>query len=92
MLPGRGGYFFFDSLAVEADGAVSVATIIDGGITTLSAGDGEPRFVAMPDRLTTNIAFGGEDMCTAVVTLSSTGRLVSLPWPRPGLKLNFAPA
>ncbi len=92
LLPGRGGYFFFDSLAVEADGAVSVATIIDGGITTLSAGDGEPRFVAMPDRLTTNIAFGGEDMCTAVVTLSSTGRLVSLPWPRPGLKLNFAPA
>ena len=43
----------------------------------------------MPDPYTTNICFGGPDMRTAYVTLSTTGRLVSFEWPRPGLKLNF---
>ena len=43
----------------------------------------------MPDPLTTNICFGGADLRTAYVTLSGTGRLVSTPWPRPGLQLNF---
>ena len=43
----------------------------------------------MPDPVTTNIAFGGEGLCTAFITLSMSGRLVSLPWDRPGLPLNF---
>jgi gluconolactonase len=42
----------------------------------------------MPDFLTTNIAFGGPDRQTAFITLGSSGRLVSLPWPRPGLRLH----
>ena len=37
--------------------------------------------------MTTNICFGGDDLRTAYVTLSGTGRLVSIPWPRPGLRL-----
>jgi gluconolactonase len=36
---------------------------------------------------TTNICFGGEDMTTAFVTLSGTGKLVSFRWPRLGLRL-----
>jgi len=28
---------------------------------------------------------------TAYITLSSTGRVVSMPWPRPGHRLNFDP-
>ena len=43
----------------------------------------------MPDPVTTNIAFGGPGLRTAFVTLSMSGRLVSVPWDRPGLALNF---
>ncbi len=89
LVPGRSGYFLFDSLALDAEGNVCVATIIDGGITTLKPRGGEPEFVAMPDLVTTNICFGGRDLTTAFVTLSSTGQLVSLPWSRPGLPLNY---
>ena len=39
------------------------------------------------DPLTTNICFGGDDLRTAYITLSGTGRLVSTPWPRHGLRL-----
>ena len=89
LLGGRQGYFLFDSLAVDADGNVCIATIIDGGITVLSPSGAAPDFVPMPDRLTTNICFGGDDLRTAYVTLSSTGKLVAMPWPRPGLALNY---
>jgi gluconolactonase len=43
----------------------------------------------MPDPMTTNICFGGADLRTAYITLSSTGKLVAVEWPRPGLPLNF---
>jgi len=33
--------------------------------------------------------FGGDDLMTAYITLSSTGRLIAVDWPRPGLPLNF---
>ena len=89
LVRGRQGYFLFDSLAVDSAGRVCIATIIDGGITVLSPGGDEPSFVPMPDRLTTNICFGGEDLSTAYITLSSTGQLVSMPWPNAGLPLNF---
>ena len=89
LLRGRDGHFLFDSLAVQADGRVAVATILDGGITILDPAGGAPEFVPMPDRLTTNICFGGDDLETAFVTLSSTGQLVSLPWATPGLPLAY---
>ena len=89
LVHGRQGYFLFDSLAVDSAGGVCIATIIDGGITILQPDGGAPDFVPMPDRLTTNICFGGEDLKTAFITLSSTGQLVSMPWPTPGLPLNF---
>lgn len=90
LLPGRPGFHMFDSLAVDAAGDVCVATLIDGGITVLSPRGHEARFVPMPDRITTNICFGGPGLTTAYVTLSSTGRLVSMPWPTGGHPLNFA--
>ena len=89
LLKGRPGYFMFDSLAVDANGDVCVATLLDGGITTLSAADAPPAFVPMPDRITTNICFGGADLKTAYITLSSSGQLVSMDWPVGGLPLNF---
>ena len=47
------------------------------------------KHVPMPDRITTNICFGGEDLRTAFVTLSSTGKLASIEWESPGLALNY---
>ena len=89
LLHGRNSYFLFDSLAVDAEGGVCVATLIEGGITTLSPQNKAPSFVPMPDPLTTNICFGGTGLQTAFITLSSIGQLVSMPWDTPGLPLNF---
>ena len=88
-LHGAPGLQYFDSLAVEADGRICVATIQNGGITVISPDGGAAEHVPMPDPVTTNIAFGGEGLRTAYITLSMSGRLVSLPWDRPGLPLNF---
>jgi gluconolactonase len=43
----------------------------------------------VPDIVTTNICFGGADMRDAWITCSSTGRLLKVRWPRPGLRLPF---
>jgi gluconolactonase len=84
-------FHMFDSMAVDSAGNVCVATIITGGITVHSADGQNVDLVPMPDRLTTNICFGGPDLATAYITLSSTGKLVSMPWRCPGLALNFVP-
>ncbi len=82
------GLQYFDSLAMTAAGNVCVATILNGGITTITPG-GDFHHTAFPDLIVTNIAFGGDDMQDAYVTLSSTGQLAKCRWPEPGLKLNF---
>ena len=85
-----GGYTLFDSLALEESGNVCVATIGPGGVTVINPDTGEVEHVAVgDDPLTTNICFGGADMHTAYITLSTTGRLISCQWPRPGLRLHF---
>jgi gluconolactonase len=83
-------HVFFDSLAVQANGDVCVATILNGGITTITP-QGKSTHTAFPDLITTNICFGGKDMRDAYITLSSTGKLIKARWPEPGLKLNFCP-
>jgi gluconolactonase len=82
------GHQLLDSLAVEANGNVCSATLLNGGITVFRP-DGSYEHVALPDPMTTNICFGGADMRDAYITLSGTGKLVKARWPRPGLKLNF---
>ena len=89
MLAQRPDFHMFDSLAVDASGNVCVATLITGGITSHSPDGSAVEFFAIPDVLTTNIAFGGEDLQTAYITLSSTGKLIKATWPTPGLRLNF---
>lgn len=87
-LYGFPGYQLLDSLAVDGDGNVCVATLINGGITVISP-DGElVDFVETGDPLTTNICFGGDDLRTAFITLSGTGRLMQMEWPRSGLGLH----
>ena len=81
------GYKFFDSLGIEQGGNICVATIGESGISVISPAGELVEFVPTPDPFTTNICWGGADLRTAYITLSGTGQLVALPWPRPGLKL-----
>lgn len=83
------GWTLFDSLAVEEDGTIAVATLVNPGITRFDPATGDCHLVATDDMMTTNIAFGGGDMRDAYLTLSSTGRLVKMAWDRPGLRLHF---
>ena len=82
-------YHMFDSLAVDASGNICVATLITGGITVHSPDGKQADLIPMPDILTTNICFGGKDLKTAYITLSTTGKLVSCEWETAGLPLNF---
>lgn len=83
------GRKLFDSLAMDAEGNVSVATIQTGGISTFTPDGEELDFFAVEDPLCTNICFGGADMKTAFITLSGTGKLIRSDWPRPGLVLPY---
>jgi len=82
-------HVYFDSLAVQANGDVCVATLLKGGITTITPA-GVSSHTPFPDLLVTNICFGGADMRDAYITLSGTGKLIKARWPQAGLKLNYA--
>jgi gluconolactonase len=89
LLAGVAGYQLFDSLAVDAEGWVCVATIHNGGISAVSPDGKAVTHTPLPDALVTNICFGGPGLRTAYATLSGSGKLVAFDWPRPGLALNF---
>lgn len=89
LLYGAPGFELYDSMAVEANGNVCLAALARGGITVISPEGKEVEHVPMPDPAPTNIAFGGPDLKTAYITLAATGQLVSVDWPRSGLKLNY---
>lgn len=90
LVCGLPGLQLFDSLAVEADGRICVATIsFPTGCVSSIAPDGSYEQYPFPDPLVTNICFGGKDMRSATVTLSGTGKLVEMQWPRPGLRLQY---
>jgi gluconolactonase len=84
------GYDLIDSMAVDSDGNLCLATLVKGCVTVMSpAGDilrqeMPPKF----DPLVTNICFGGPDLRTAYVTVSACGELYKFEWPVPGLALN----
>jgi gluconolactonase len=81
-------FALFDSLAIDAEGNVCVATLVKGGISVVSPAGELIDFVANPDDPgTTNIAFGGDGHHDAYITSSSTGRLLRTRWDRPGLPL-----
>ena len=95
VFPGRvvastTGRTWLDSMAVTQSGKICVATLIDAhGIATIDPATGTVEIMPCPDVFTTNICFGGPDMRTAYITLSTSGRLARCRWPEPGLKLNF---
>jgi gluconolactonase len=90
LVCGLPGYQRFDSLAVDAEGNICVATLVTGCITVVAPSGEVLRQVMVPDGMVTNICFGGADMKTAYLTLSGTGRLGTLPWPQAGLRLAYS--
>lgn len=74
-----------DSLKVLANGEVAVCTLIAGGISIFDQA-GKVQFIQFDDPMTTNLAFGGEDMRDTWVTSSGLSRIVKVRWPYPGLK------
>lgn len=89
LLAGLGGLQWLDSLAVDSEGNVCVATIRNGGITVISPDGASIEHVPTGDPVTTNICFGGPDLRTAFITGSHSGRLLRTIWPRPGLALAY---
>ncbi len=94
-LPGRvvtswPGRVLLDSLAMEANGNIAQATLVEHpGVCSVDPATGAQEFFDFPDLLTTNIGFGGADMMDAWVCLSTTGKLARCRWPRPGLRLAY---
>ena len=75
-------YARFDSLAVQDNGDICVATLDRGGITVCAPQGGLVRFVPVPgDTHITNLCFGDPMHGKAYVTQSYAGRLVEIDWP-----------
>lgn len=82
-------YRLFDSIGVEASGNICIGVVGDGGIATVSPQGELVDFLPLPDKVVTNIAFGGPNMDKAYVTLSSMGQLIEIDWPRQGHAVHF---
>jgi gluconolactonase len=88
LIAAPGGLSGFDSLAVQADGAVVVATLVMGGLTRAHP-DGRVEHIPLPlhDPYTTNLCFLGR---TVFVTLGGRGLLLRGDWDAEGLPLHFS--
>lgn len=88
---------WFDSLTAMADDGVTVA-VHDGsetgrsGVLSFDRTGALTAFAPFDDLYTTHIVFGGPDLRTAYVTLSVSGRIVTLPWPTAGHPAAFTPS
>lgn len=89
FLAGPQGYQRFDSMALEDNGNICVASLVHGGVSVFTPGGELIEFWEAPEPYCTNIAFGGPDMRKAYITLSGYGRLIEVDWPRAGLRLIY---
>jgi gluconolactonase len=91
LLWGFDGFQLLDSLAVDSEGNVCVATLMTGAISIISPDGALVEQIVLPehDVFVTNICFGGDDLRTAYITSSGRGRLYSTPWATPGLELAY---
>lgn len=83
------GFTRLDSFAMTAAGNIAVAVLYASTITTVSPSGEILDVLDVPDKMPTNICFGGHDLTTAFITLSTTGRLAEVQWHEPGLALPF---
>jgi gluconolactonase len=92
LLFGYEDYTLFDSMAVDGEGYICVATLLKGGLTVIRPDGGFEAFIPLPehDPFVTNICFGGPDLRTAYVTGGGRGKLWAIDWPRKGLDVHWA--
>ena len=72
-----------------ADGGLVVGTILPGQLTSFDRyGNlgGTPPL--SPEKAVTSVGFGGSHLRTAYATLTQTGTLVAIDWPRARLRLS----
>ena len=81
----------FDSMAAEAGGGLVVGTLMIGGLSVFTErGALRETVLAPPERSVTSVGFGGPERRTAFATLTQTGKLCAVDWPRPGLRLQYS--
>ncbi|MCP4222405.1 MAG: SMP-30/gluconolactonase/LRE family protein [Actinomycetia bacterium] len=81
-----------DSLAVDSEGNVCVATLGTGAVTAFAPDGSLKAVLPVPgDPMVTNVCFGGPERRTAYITASAFGTLQAHEWHCPGLALNFCP-
>jgi gluconolactonase len=79
-----------DSMAEEADGGLVIGTIMPGQLTSFDRhGKLRGTLPLPPEKAVTSVGFGGSHLRTAYATLTQTGTLVAIDWPRPGLRLSY---
>src|SRR3984957_5936184 len=91
LVYGFGGYQLLDSMAVDAEGYICVATLLTSAISVVKP-DGQlidQVLVPGDEPFITNICFGGDNLRTAYITGSGRGRLYATEWRCPGLRLPF---
>ena len=88
LVAGLPGYQRFDSLKVEANGNICVATLINAAINVFAPDGSWLESHPAPEAYCTNLAFGGSDLRKVFVTLSGYGTLLEVDWPRIGLRLH----
>lgn len=89
LLWGFEGMQLLDSLGVDAEGNVVVATLVTGALSVISPQGQLLEQWVLGDPMVTNVCFGGDGLGTAFATCSATGRLVSFDYPRGGLQLAY---
>jgi gluconolactonase len=77
-----------DGMCVDAAGNLLICAH-NGGVVSVHAPDGTPLSqITVEDRRLTNCCFGGSDFQTLYITESGLGRVVTIRWERPGLRLH----
>jgi gluconolactonase len=81
-----------DGFCVDSLGRMIVAGFQTKNLFVLDMADGRPLdIVALPEEGPTNCCFGGPEFRTLYVTSSRTGRLLTIEWPVPGMRLGGPP-
>jgi len=77
-----------DGMCIDAAGNLLICVHRSGAVSVY-APDGTPLSqIAVEDLLLTNCCFGGDDFQTLYITESGLGRVVTVRWERPGLRLH----
>jgi gluconolactonase len=81
LMIGLGGYHLMDSMAIDREGNLCIATLGDRtGITVVAPDKSWTRHIDLPGPMPTNLCFGGRALEQAYATLSPQGELVSWQW------------